>query len=529
MYPVGKIKYLNHLICSKVGRLNVLSAHWISILFLFLFNLPVQNFSFGQGIEFNHRLNIQNRSIILRNIMMNNDSLLVSGEIGTDSLGLAGFFLLNMDSLGNLGTIKNYRDPSLQDHALLDGRNPLTINANNKIVLSGHYLEQDNAFFMILNKQFDTILYNDYESNFKSMVIHGIAELHHEYYIVGMIQTQNFDVDVFLQKIDSSGNKIWEKTYGMPSKDETGRAVILEDDGLTIMVSESFDNTPTIKNDTRYWIRFMHVDTSGSIVRDWREEVTGEEGWSGTLLKYRNDYIYTCNTIGDEIGIGPLTGGQIVRRDSSFNLVWRKKLGDPDSPFTGLGDMIFSPDSCLLVTGQNVDSSMTFNAARILKIGLDGNVIWELRDTGYAFPDGQSLNFMEGIASSSCNSIYAVGYTYISAGFYEGLILKVSGDGCIDTLCTTTAIEDILRLQEQKIDAYPNPMQDELNIVLDELLPEDVSVSIYNTMGHLVFSDVMDGHKKTISVADWPAGLHVVQAISKGSVVASIKVVKSKR
>ncbi len=71
--------------------------------------------------------------------MMNNDSLLVSGEIGTDSLGLAGFFLLNMDSLGNLGTIKNYRDPSLQDHALLDGRNPLTINANNKIVLSGHY------------------------------------------------------------------------------------------------------------------------------------------------------------------------------------------------------------------------------------------------------------------------------------------------------------------------------------------------------------------------------------------------------
>jgi len=458
--------------------------------------------------------------------MMDGDSLLITGEIGTDSLGLAGFFLLYLDSLSNLNTMKNYRDPSLQDHALLDGRDPVMINANNKIVLSGHYLDQDDAFFMTLNKQLDTVVYNDYESNYRSMVIHGITELHHEYYIVGLVQTPNFDVDVFLQKIDSSGNKIWEKTYGVSSKDETGRAAIIEDDGLTIMVSESFDNTPNIKNDTRYWIRFMHVDTSGTIIRDWREEVSGEEGWSGTLLKYRDDYIYTCNTIGDEIGIGPLTGGQIVRRDSSFNLVWRKKLGDPDSPFTGLGDMIFSTDSCLLVTGQNVDSSMTFNAARILKIGLDGNVIWELRDTGYAFPDGQSLNFMEGIASSSCNSIYAVGYTYKSASFYEGLLLKVTGDGCVDTICTTTDIENLIRLKEQKISIFPNPMQDELSIVMDDALSPDATVSIYNAMGYLVFSGRMDGSKKVIDVSEWPGGMYVIRVEADGVMMGSVKVVK---
>jgi len=509
MHPVGKIKYLHYLIWSIVGWLNICSA-------------------FSQTIIFNKKIQFENRSTIFRNIMLDGDSLLITGEIGRDSLGLSGFFVFRTDTFGNLGLIKFFRDSSLIDHTLLDGRNPLIRNHSHNIVLGGVFLQRDDLFTMELNSDLTIKFYKEYLANHVTMYIHDVEEILGNYYFLGYIQTQNGDHDVFLQKIDSTGNKIWEKTYGVPSKDETGRAVIIEDDGLTIMVSESFDNTPTIKNDTRYWIRFMHVDTSGSIVRDWREEVTGEEGWSGTLLKYRDDYIYTCNTIGDEIGIGPLTGGQIVRRDSSFNLVWRKKLGDPDSPFTGLGDMIFSPDSCLLVTGQNVDSSMTFNAARILKIGLDGNVIWELRDTGYAFPDGQSLNFMEGIASSSCNSIYAVGYTYISAGFYKGLILKVSGDGCIDTLCTTTAIEDILRLHDQKIDAYPNPMQDELNIVLDESLPPNFSVSIYNTMGQWVFSGYMDGHKKTISVADWPIGLYVVQAISKGRVVASIKVIKSR-
>jgi len=510
-------------------KIVLFKTFWSIGFFLSIFNLCVHDHSYGQNISFNQRINFQNRSIILRNIMMYGDSLLISGEIGRDSLGLSGFFLVYADSLGNLGPIKNYRDPVLQDHALLDGRDPIMLNANNHFALCGHFLAQDDAFFMILNKQLDTIVYSDYASNFKSMVIHGIIELNHEYYVVGMVQTQNFDLDIFLQKIGSSGNKIWEKTYGIPTKDETGRAVIIEDDGLTIMVSESFDNTPNVKNDTRYWIRFMHVDTSGAIVRDWREEVTGNEGWSGTLLKYHEDYIYTCNTIGDEIGIGPLTGGQVVRRDSSFNIVWRKNLGEPDSPFTGLGDMIFSADSCLLVTGQNVDSSMTFNAARIMKIGLDGNVIWELRDTGYAFPDGQSLNFMEGIASSSCNSIYAVGYTYKSAGFYEGLLLKVSGDGCIDTLCTTTDIENLIRQQEAIIKVYPNPTSSELHIQMQNAPPGPVKISFYNHMGVLLKFFSFSSVNMDMDVSFLPAGLYWVTAEIDGKPLGATKVLKLDR
>lgn len=509
-------------------KLYVLRVFWTSAqLLLFILGAPYLGYS--QTIEFNHRVFIDNRSTILRNIMIDGESLLITGEIGTDSLGLAGFFLFYVDSAGNIGAIKKYRDPSLLDDALLDGRNPIMINSNDLIVLSGHYFEQDDAFFMILNKQLDTIVYKVYPSNYRSMVIHGIVELNHEYFIIGRVQTINGDGDVFFQKIDSSGNKVWEKTFGIPSKDESGRAVVYENGGLTLMISESFDNTPTVKNDTRYWIRFMHLDTSGTIVRDWREEVTGFEGWSGTLLKYRDDYIYTSNTIGDEIGIGPLTGGQIVRRDSSFNLVWRKKLGEPDSPFTGIGDMIFSADSCLLVTGQNVDSSMTFNAARIMKIGLDGNVIWELRDTGYAFPDGQSLNFMEGIASPSCNSIYAVGYTYKSAGFYEGLLLKVTGDGCIDTLCTTTDIENLVRLQKDIIRAYPNPSFSELNIQVHRVPQGQIKISVHNLLGELMDSYSISDARITIDISSYPSGLYWLTAEIDNKPLGMTKVLKLDR
>ena len=509
MHPAQKIKYLHYLIWSIVGCLNICSA-------------------FSQTISFNKKILLDNRPIILRNITIEKDSLLITGEIGTDSSGLQGIFILQMDTFGNIGMVKQFNDPEQIDQMHLNGSNPVIKNKD-YIVLSGEFAWISDNYLVLYNKISRSYTYQEYSSPFLVRFTESLLELSGAFYVVGYIQTQDFDLDMFLQKIDSSGNKIWEKTYGVPSKDETGRAVIIEDDGLTIMVSESFDNTPTIKNDTRYWIRFMHVNTSGSIVRDWREEVTGEEGWSGTLLKYNNDYIYSTNVIGEETNFGPLVASQIVRRDSDFNLIWRKPFGEPDNHHNQIGDMIFSRDSTVLLASGNIwDATKEFTWARVMMIDLCGNLSCEVRDTGIFIPNLGSSNRLEGIVQSESGSIYTVGYTYKSSGFYEGLLLKINMDGCIDTLCTTTAIEDILRLREQKIDAYPNPMQDELNIVLDESLPPDVSVSIYNTLGHLVFSDVMYGHKKSISVADWPVGLYVVQAISKGRVVASIKVVKSR-
>jgi hypothetical protein len=162
-----------------------------------------------------------------------------------------------------------------------------------------------------------------------------------------------------------------------------------------------------------------------------------------------------------------------------------------------------------------------------MKICPDGEILCETRDTGYVLANGESLNRMEGIVESPSGSIYAVGYTNRSLFLFDGLILKVTPDGCIDTLCMTTNIEDLLRLQEQKIKAFPNPLQHELNIVIDKSLPQDASVSIYNAMGHLIFSGHMDGSKKVMNVSEWPGGMYVVRLEADGVIMGSVKVVKA--
>jgi hypothetical protein len=105
---------------------------------------------------------------------MDGDSLLVSGEIGRDSLGLSGFFLFRMDTLGNIGLTKFFRDSSLMDHALLDGRCPLIKNHNDNVVLGGVFLQRDDLFAIELNSDLTIKFYKEYLANYVTMYIHDV-------------------------------------------------------------------------------------------------------------------------------------------------------------------------------------------------------------------------------------------------------------------------------------------------------------------------------------------------------------------
>jgi hypothetical protein len=293
-----------------------------------------------------------------------------------------------------------------------------------------------------------------------------------------------------------------------------------------IMISESFDNTPSVKNDTRYWIRFIQIDTSGAIKNDWKEEVTGEEGWSGSLVNYNGDYIYTTNLLGEEYGFGFFQAGQVVRRDRDYNLIWRKPYGDPDNYYNGFGDLIVAPDSNLLLTGQILDESKKSVSQRILKICPDGEILWELRDTGIVQPTGESLNFMEGIAAPLCNSVYSVGYTYKSSGLYEGLIFKVSGDGCIDTLCTSVDIENIIKAERQKMVISPNPASSSIQVQLANGPHGQGSIKVYNSLGALKQSFAISSSISVLDVSSLPNGVYWIVAEYSGKLLATQKLIK---
>lgn len=503
--------------------INIFSIARKESILLFMLITGISGLS--QSTDFNQRFSIQNRSTILRNINVEKDSLIITGEIGSDSSGLQGVFILWSDTLGNLGKVKIFEDPESEDQMLLDGSSPI-INDTDKLVLSGDFLWKSDNYMLRYNKKTQEYYYKEYTAPYIVRFTESLLEFNDAYYSIGYVQTQNFDLDAFVQKIDSSGNKIWEKTYGVPSRDETGRAAIVNNGKLTIMISESYDNTPTVKNDTRYWIRFIQIDTSGTIKSDWKEEVTNQEGWSGSLVNYKGDYIYTTNLLGEEYGFGYFQAGQVVRRDKNFNLVWRKPFGEPDNYYNGLTDLVVAPDSNLLLTGQILDESKKYVLERTLKICPDGEIMWELRDTGFVQPTGESLNFMEGIAALSCSSIYSVGYTFKDSGLYEGLILKVSGDGCIDTLCTIVDIENLIKANHKKMVVYPNPSSANVEVFFPDIVMNDGVIKLYDLLGIRKQYIHISSSKSVLDLSFLPIGVYWIVAESNGKLIGAQKLLK---
>lgn len=207
-------------------QLHIFMRYWIGILFFFLFNLFIPYLIFGQSIEFNHQVFVEQRSTILRNIKIDGDSLIISGELGSNSSGIQGVFVLCSDTTGNLGRVEIFEDPQQIDHLLLNGSNSIIYN-NEEFVFAGDILCKSDNYLINYNRTTGEYFYKLFSAPFIVRFTETLLAFGGTNYIVGYVQTQNFDLDVFLQKIDSSGNKIWEKTYGLPSKDETGRQLLL--------------------------------------------------------------------------------------------------------------------------------------------------------------------------------------------------------------------------------------------------------------------------------------------------------------
>jgi hypothetical protein len=93
------------------------------------------------------------------------------------------------------------------------------------------------------------------------------------------------------------------------------------------------------------------------------------------------------------------------------------------------------------------------------KFTSDGDSLWARLDTAFWHPDCGSENYLGGVAVLPSGSIIAAGYAntncYPPTTRSWGWVLKISKDGCVDTLCITTSLEPEPALPE--VIVYPNP------------------------------------------------------------------------
>jgi len=194
-----------------------------------------------------------------------------------------------------------------------------------------------------------------------------IREPNGGYILGGFSNSTNGDIstplggqDFWILKLDSSGDKVWDRSYG-GSQTDMFTNMLAGDSGCYILCgfTESNDGDVTNNKGGRdYWA--VKIDSSGNII--WQKCYGGTNDEQSYSFKkdFDNGYIiigYSSSADGDVIGIhtggcfpSPCADIWMIKIDNLGSLIWQKCMGGTDGEFGD--DFIVTEDTGYLVIGE---------------------------------------------------------------------------------------------------------------------------------------------------------------------------------
>ena len=328
------------------------------------------------------------------------------------------------------------------------------------------------------NIQWQTALGGDKSDLFKSMIVTSDGDLLiASYTFSGISGNKTVDsvggYDIWLVKLDSMGNQIWQSRAGSDGWDIIQYNSLVERPNGNYLIagwsegSISGDKTIASFGGDDYWL--VEFDTAGNIV--WQ----GVYGWtstdvaSGVVNTSDGGFIVSGDS---QSGIGgvktsPSLGQQdfwILRFDADHNLLWDKTYGGAAEDYLPSSTLVW-PDGSLVIAGVSL-SGVSGNKTQpnygasdfwILRLDMDGNEIWQ---KSYG---GPASDYYPVLATNSDNELYIVGPSSSTAGgnksvgtygsYDTWLIHLEASDVCTDITVTidTTVINANVTLADGSI------------------------------------------------------------------------------
>ena len=298
--------------------------------------------------------------------------------------------------------------------------------------------------------------------------------------------TSNGSWDIFIQKLDDSGNLLWVKQMG--GTDDDRSYSITKDTSGNVYTTGCFFGTidfdpgigvNNLTSNGSWDIFIQKLDDSGNLL--WVKQMGGTDFDSGqSITTDASGNVYTTGSFEDTVDFDPGTGINnltsnggadifIQKLDASGNLLWVKQVGG---------------------TGEEGGSS--------LNIGPSGNVY-----TTGGFQDTVDFN-----PGSGANNLP-------SNGSWDIFIQKLNDSG------STGVIENNFR---NEFLLYPNPTNGDFSIDLGKQHPS-VNMKITDINGKIIMSNSYKNRQFLNLTLKEPSGVFLLE-INSGAKIAVIKLVK---
>jgi len=496
------------------------------------------------------------------------------GVFNITSTGSADVFITKLDASGNFVWAKHLGGPqadyglaialdntgNLYTTGLFVGTSDFDPNAgifNLTTTAGGTFISKlDSSGNFVWAKQIDSptnfnigvSLALDASSNvYTTGYFDGIADFDPSASIFNL--TSSGGDDIFILKLDVSGNFVWAKRMGGIDND-SGVDIKVDDTGNIYSTGEfrgsvDFDPNGGVFNLTSSGSRDIYIsklDSSGNFV--WAKKIGGSGADRGhsVAIDNANNYVYIAGEFEGTtdfdpgVGINNLTavGGQdsfVTKLDIFGNFVWARGMGGayPEEPANCI-QLDSSGD--IIVTGwfsgtsdynPGIDiynlSSAGENDVFIAKLDSGGNFVWAKRLGGTSYDDAWS------IALDSFDNIYTIGSFSYTVDFDPGIgVYNLTSVGDNDVFihkmrAENLGVSDIKFGEHFKI--YPNPTSGILSI--NGEINNLTQIQIYSITGQKVM-DFKKNNLREINIDKLKSATYFVKLNSEeGTVTFKVK------
>lgn len=277
--------------------------------------------------------------------------------------------------------------------------------------------------------------------------------------------------DFWVVKIDTSGNMIWENTYGGTSADGLGNITVFQDRIILSGYSDSpqgFGKTAQHYGNGDYWL--VEIDEQGNKLNDFsyggndRETISKTHELNGELILAG---VSTSGVSGNKtVPTYSFYSYWILKLDSNFNIKWQKVVGGDNSganldlySLTSSGNEFCIGGTIKAAPGSGTisnDSAYGNDDYYVEKIDQQGNTVWSFR------AGGDDIDRLTDITHLSNGQILLSGYSYSGSTGSKtdpGFTGQSSRpDNWLVWLDIPTFIEE--KNTNNSFTAYPNPAEE---------------------------------------------------------------------
>jgi len=451
---------------------------------------------------------------VFMDVLNDNDTLIFYG-LGFDSLDRQGIQFFKIDTFGNV----------LHSNIIVDSTKTLTTSyfTKKKIVKTqdGYAIlgnSEGKTYFMKVSNNFELLVLVFYQSDIY-FANSTLLELTNGFFIViAKEQTNNsLASNILVIRTNLDGQEIWRKEYGNLEFSESASSMYKVDNNKFVICGAKGDYAEW---DDPYWPQpdwsssyFLAIDSSGNQLWDWYSDSTEIQGFvkKHVLLP---DSSWLCialtwefNSIGFLYNARPM----IFRMDKDFNIVWEKYFGYLGQ-IQGFQDLEMTPDSNFIASGfADLVEYPAYSRGVHYKFSPDGDSIWLRKDSIY----GNDKTRFFGTEILSSGSIISIGDVNGPFG-NAGIIIKLSPDGCIDTLnCILTATRNSYSQIKPQITISPNPAFQRITINIPDNIVQNHQILIYNLQGQLIKTINNKQKRLSLDLSSFKPGFYTVAIIAK--------------